>query len=92
MKDTKTVVSSALVGVLALGVMAASSEAFASPPTHPKGAEKCYGIAKAGKNDCQTAASACAGSATRDNQADAFIYTLKGTCTKIVGGSTQPKS
>ena len=26
--------------------------------------EKCYGVAKAGKNDCQTAKSSCAGTAT----------------------------
>jgi uncharacterized membrane protein len=92
MRDTKAVVNSALAGVLALGVMAVSSTASAQPVAQPKGAEKCYGVAKAGKNDCQTANSACAGTSTRDNQPDAFIYTLKGTCDKIVGGSTQPKS
>ena len=28
--------------------------------------EKCYGIAKAGKNDCGTATAQCAGSSTTD--------------------------
>jgi uncharacterized membrane protein len=91
MKDTKTVVNSALAGVLALGVMAAGSEAFAGPVAQPKGAEKCYGVNKAGKNDCQTASSSCAGTSTQDNQHDAFIYVLKGTCDKIAGGHTEPK-
>ncbi len=50
--------------------------------------EKCYGISKAGHNDCQTANSSCAGTAKMDNQKDAFIAVPKGTCAKIVGGST----
>jgi uncharacterized membrane protein len=50
--------------------------------------EKCYGIAKAGKNDCQTATSACAGTSTQDGQQDAWILLPKGTCAKIVGGAT----
>lgn len=49
--------------------------------------EKCYGIVKAGKNDCQTAVSACSGSAKKDSQKDAWIYLPKGTCEKIVGAS-----
>lgn len=53
--------------------------------------EKCYGVAKAGKNDCQTATSSCAGTSKRDNQADAFIAVPAGTCAKIVGGSPTPK-
>ena len=54
--------------------------------------EKCYGIVKAGSNDCQTSASSCAGTATHDAQADAWIYLPKGSCEKIVGASLQPKS
>jgi uncharacterized protein (UPF0276 family) len=32
--------------------------------------EKCYGEVKAGKNDCQTACSSCAGTSMVDNQKD----------------------
>lgn len=49
--------------------------------------EKCYGIVKAGMNDCQTAAASCAGSAKTDNQKDAYLLLPEGTCKKIVGGS-----
>jgi uncharacterized membrane protein len=49
--------------------------------------EKCYGISKAGKNDCQTATSSCAGTAKKDAQKDAWISVPKGTCAKIVGAS-----
>jgi uncharacterized membrane protein len=48
--------------------------------------EKCYGIVKAGMNDCATAQHSCAGSATKDKQADAFVFVPKGLCDKIVGG------
>ena len=48
--------------------------------------EKCYGIAKAGKNDCQTAKSSCAGTSKTDAQADAWVSVPKGACEKIVGG------
>lgn len=54
--------------------------------------EKCYGISVAGKNDCQTASSSCAGTSTTDNQADAWIYVPAGTCEKIAGGSLEPKA
>jgi uncharacterized membrane protein len=52
--------------------------------------EKCYGIVKAGMNDCATAKASCASSATEDNQGDAFIFLPKGTCAKITGGSLEP--
>lgn len=49
-------------------------------------AEKCYGVVKAGKNDCQTATSSCAGTSKKDAQTDAWVSVPKGTCEKIVGG------
>jgi len=53
--------------------------------------EQCYGVAKAGRNDCHTAQSSCVGTSKRDSQGDAWIYVPAGTCGKIVGGSTEPK-
>ena len=49
--------------------------------------EKCYGVVKAGKNDCQTATSSCSGTSKKDAQKDAWIAVPKGTCEKIVGAS-----
>ena len=45
------------------------------------------GIVKAALNDCQTSTQSCAGSSTKDRQADAFIFLPNGSCNKIVGGS-----
>jgi len=60
-------------------------------PTPKFQAEKCFGIAKAGQNDCQTANSSCAGTSKRDQQGDAWIYMPTGACDKVVGGSKEPK-
>lgn len=49
--------------------------------------EKCFGIAKAGQNDCQTRHSSCAATSRKDGQADAWLSVAKGSCQKIVGGS-----
>jgi uncharacterized membrane protein len=49
--------------------------------------EKCYGVAKAGKNDCQTATASCAGSSTQDFDKSAFIALPTGTCDKLAGGN-----
>lgn len=52
--------------------------------------ERCYGVAKAGKNDCATATTACAGTATQDDQKDAWVYLPKGSCEKLAGASIKP--
>ena len=49
--------------------------------------ERCYGIARSGKNDCATATSSCAGTAKQDFQKDAWVYVPKGTCEKVAGSS-----
>ena len=89
MKKTNVLIASAVT--LALSLPFASS-AQSGPAPKPKfEAEKCYGVAKAGKNDCQTANSSCAGTSRRDAQGDAWIYVPAGTCDKVVGGAAQPK-
>lgn len=54
--------------------------------------EKCYGIAKAGKNDCADAngTHSCAGQAKADNGAAEWKYVAKGTCEKEGGKTTPP--
>jgi uncharacterized membrane protein len=88
MNDTHTPMTTALTGLFALTVAALSVPAQAAEA--PK-MEKCYGIVKAGKNDCQTNTSACAGTAKKDGQKDAWLYLPKGTCEKIIGGTLAKK-
>ena len=53
--------------------------------------EKCFGIAKAGQNDCATASGShsCAGQAKKDMDASEWKYVAKGTCEKA-GGKLAP--
>lgn len=80
MKHRNVMITTAIGSLFALGSLGATA-AEKTP------VEKCYGVVKAGKNDCQTAVSACAGTATKDSQKDAWIYLPKGSCEKIVGAS-----
>ncbi|MRX11886.1 DUF2282 domain-containing protein [Pseudoduganella sp. FT25W] len=52
--------------------------------------EKCYGVAKAGQNDCATSAHSCAGQAKTDKGADEWKFVPKGTCEKAGGKTTPP--
>jgi len=86
MKNVNTVVSTTMASLIALGALGLQSEAFAAEKA---AVEKCYGVAKTGKNDCKTLSNACAGHSTADNQKDAFIALPAGTCERIVGGSLE---
>src|SRR5262245_11547282 len=89
MISTRTLVAAAVAAAIA---MPFATMAQGGPAPKPKfESEKCYGITKAGKNDCQTANSSCAGTSRRDAQGDAWLYVPKGACEKVVNGSLQPK-
>jgi uncharacterized membrane protein len=71
--------------VAALALAAVTASVAAGDDAKPM--EKCYGIAKAGKNDCASTigGNSCAGQSTKDGQG--FVAVPKGLCEKIVGGS-----
>ena len=71
MKTTKSLAQAAVLGSLAVGILSVSQTALAGK----KNMEKCYGIVKAGQNDCQTSNSSCAGTAEVDNKPTAFLNT-----------------
>ena len=83
-------IQAALAGILALGIAATAA---AGPVTPKANQEKCYGVAKAGQNDCGTAKHACAGEgAKKDNDPNEWKYVDKGTCEKVGGKSSAPKA
>ena len=85
MSNALKVSKTAVVSMIAAGVMVASSQALAGKP----GFEKCQGIAKAGMNDCGTSKHSCAGQAAADGDAEEWVYVPEGTCSKIVGGKVK---
>jgi uncharacterized membrane protein len=88
MKRSTLVIAAALAGTVAAPLAFAQSGPAAKPDFK---FEKCYGVVKAGSNDCQTATSSCAGTSKRDAQGDAWVYLPAGSCGKIVGGSLEAK-
>ena len=72
-----------------IALAAAHAASGATTNTTNQETEKCYGIVKAGFNDCATAIASCAGSSTKDKQKDAFVFVPKGLCSKLVGGSLE---
>ena len=84
MKKSNLAVTSSVTVLLAIAgtTLTATSSVSAEK-------EKCYGVSKAGKNDCATKSSSCAGTSKEDNQKDAFVVVPKGLCGKLTGGSTQ---
>ncbi|HWJ05624.1 MAG TPA: DUF2282 domain-containing protein [Steroidobacteraceae bacterium] len=85
--DTKKLTIAAAVGsLLAMGAQANHHEKMGEA----KGDNvKCYGVAKAGKNDCSTAAHGCAGVAKTDNDPAEWKFVPAAECEKM-GGKTEP--
>lgn len=82
--NPRLLASSALASVLAMGGLSAAAHT-----ADEKTKEKCFGIAKAGQNDCANVSGthSCAGQSKVDNSVDEWKYVAKGTCAKL-GGKT----
>ena len=80
--NQRTLVSSALASVLALGLIHQAA-------AQPKPKEKCYGVAKAGQNDCANLAGThtCAGQSKLDKDVGEWKYVAAGTCKELGGKS-----
>lgn len=83
--NMKNLALAAAVGsLLSMGV---SATAMAGDKAADK--EKCYGVAKAGKNDCASGSHSCAGQSKMDNDPTEWKFVPKGECEKM-GGTTAP--
>jgi uncharacterized membrane protein len=74
-------VTGAMVAALALASCGGSAKIAKSAE------EKCYGVAKAGKNDCASGAHTCAGQALASRSPGDYITVPAGLCDKLVGGT-----
>jgi uncharacterized membrane protein len=88
--NKRFLIASAIAAAIA-GPSLVSAQGPAPQPTFQ--AEKCYGIAKAGKNDCaSTGNNSCAGTARANADPRGWIYVPAGYCERIVNGSLTPKA
>jgi uncharacterized membrane protein len=85
-KTLNTFLASAVALSVAGGISAANAMDMA-------GKEKCYGVVKAGANDCGNASKthSCAGHAATDADGGEWVALPTGVCDKLAGGSLEPK-
>jgi len=86
MTHSRDLIQTAMAGLLMAGILAASGSAIAADMTK----EKCFGVAKAGQNDCGSNKSkhSCAGQSKVDNDPNDFKLVPAGTCVKMGGALT----
>lgn len=83
MNKRHALLATALAAVCAAGTAQAADNA---------GKEKCYGVAKAGQNDCASSngSHSCAGQTKQDNDPRDWKFVAKGTCTQMGGKLSAP--
>jgi len=85
MTNREKLIAAAVSGAFALGTMGALNQAGAQEAEM----EKCYGVVKAGKNDCAGPGHTCQGQAKADADPNAFILVPAGTCDRLSGGEVK---
>jgi uncharacterized membrane protein len=83
----KTAILAAAIGSL----VAVAGPALSADDAKKPATEKCYGVAKAGKNDCAGPAHSCTGLSKKDGDTKEWITVPKGTCERLVNGSLTAK-
>lgn len=83
--SNKAMVAMALAGLLGTSVVVAAE---------PAKTEKCFGISKAGQNDCATKSGthSCAGQSKKDNDPSEWKKVPAGSCEKMGGKLEAPKA
>jgi uncharacterized membrane protein len=79
MNPRNVTIAAAIAGLLAVGTAQANHHEGAADKV------KCYGVAKAGKNDCGTASHSCAGMAKTDNDPNEWVSMPQDACEKAGG-------
>ena len=77
-------------GIVVASALAAALSMSAASIAQAQDTEQCFGVAKAGKNDCKAGAHDCKGLSTVDSDPQSFVLVPVGTCEKIAGGSMKP--
>lgn len=87
--DKRKFMQTAATTLLAMGVLTVSPASHADGHGMMKpGMEKCFGVAKAGQNDCMglSGLHSCKGQSTTSNNIGDMIIVPEGTCAKLSGG------
>ena len=84
MINKKNFITSVVFGLGAISVVSNYNPVFAAKDDF----EKCYGVVKAGQNDCsaKNGSHSCAGQATKNSDPNEWVLLPKGICERIFGG------
>ena len=85
MTNKRKFLAAAASTAFALGSLATAGSAVAQDAEM----EKCYGVVKAGKNDCAGPGHSCQGQAKADADPNEFILVPAGTCERLSGGEVK---
>jgi uncharacterized membrane protein len=89
MTKKDVLIGTAISSLIALSALSAAHQASAQDSA---ATEKCYGVVKAGKNDCAGPGHTCQGQAKADASEQEYILVPAGTCERLVNGSTTAKA
>lgn len=97
MPQSSSVLKSALVGALAIGMAGIGPAALAgmgNPRAKTqqelvRGMKACFGVNAAYKNDCKSPGHSCAGQDAKARDPNAFVLMPAGLCQKIAGGKVK---
>ena len=86
-QSKRAFITLAIGGLLTAGSIALQNPALAGDT----GKDKCFGVAKAGKNDCAGNGHACSGQSKKDADAGEWISLPAGTCERLLNGRAEPE-
>lgn len=84
-------ITMAVASLIAVGSIAGAGQAMAAEKGDGQAMEKCYGVAKAGKNDCAANGHACAGQAKKDADPNEWVSLPAGSCDRLINSRAEKK-
>lgn len=91
MKTRDTINAGVLLAVAGAMIGAVAASLRHGAPTSVE-RERCYGVVRAGANDCANAVHSCAKQAGADRDEREWIAVPKGTCLRLAGGTPDERA
>jgi uncharacterized membrane protein len=83
---TRDAINAGVILAIAGAMLGAVAASLRHGPRSEAARERCYGVARAGANDCANAVHSCATQATKDSESQEWMSVPRGTCVRLAGG------
>ena len=84
--NPRDALNAGVILAVAGGMLGAVAMSLRHGPAAQVERERCYGISRAGANDCANAVHSCARQSTTGSDMREWVYVPRGTCLRIAGG------